>query len=64
MQFISVRRAATVGSPWPVTRRYSEELGAVLAEVKGALPTYTLKGNEIYVRAKVISKAWRTRPAQ
>ena len=39
----------------PVTRRYSADIGKVLAEVKGLSPSYTLKGNELYVRAKVIS---------
>jgi hypothetical protein len=37
------------------TRRYSSEVGMVLAEVKGTTASYTLKGDEIYVRAKVIS---------
>jgi hypothetical protein len=36
-------------------RRYSEDVGAVLAEVAGANASYTLKGDEIYVRAKIIS---------
>lgn len=36
-------------------RRYSKDVGAVLAEVKGTSASYTLKGDEIYVRAKVIS---------
>lgn len=36
-------------------RRYSKEIGAVLAEVEGANPSYTLKGDELYVRAKVVS---------
>ena len=36
-------------------RRYSKDVGAVLAEVKGATASYTLKGDELYVRAKVIS---------
>ncbi len=35
--------------------RYSKDVGAVLAEVKGATASYTLKGDEIYVRARVIS---------
>jgi hypothetical protein len=43
------------GNPFPTTRRYSADIGKVLAEVKGTSPAYTLKGNEIYVRAKVIS---------
>jgi len=36
-------------------RRYSKDIGAVLAEVEGASASYTLRGDEIYVRAKVIS---------
>lgn len=35
--------------------RYSKDVGAVLAEVKGPTSTYTLRGDEIYVRARVIS---------
>jgi hypothetical protein len=35
--------------------RYGKEIGAVLAEVKGTSASYTLRGDEIYVRAKVIS---------
>lgn len=36
-------------------RRYSKDVGAVLAEVTGAKASYTLKGDEIYVRAKIVS---------
>lgn len=36
-------------------RRYSEDVGAILAEVNGTGATYTLKGDELYVRAKIIS---------
>jgi hypothetical protein len=36
-------------------RRYSKDVGAVLAEVTGATASYTLRGDEIYVRAKIIS---------
>ena len=36
-------------------RRYSLDVGAVLAEVKGASAAYALKGDEIYVRAKIVS---------
>ncbi|WP_063816423.1 PHP domain-containing protein [Pedosphaera parvula] len=43
------------GNPFPTTRKYSDEIGMVLAEVKGTSPCYNLKGDEIYVRAKVIS---------
>ena len=36
-------------------RRYSKDVGAVLADVTGATASYTLRGDEIYVRARVIS---------
>ncbi|MES2695795.1 MAG: hypothetical protein V4773_20140 [Verrucomicrobiota bacterium] len=36
-------------------RRYSKDVGAVFAEVKGTSASYTLKGDEIYVRAKIVS---------
>lgn len=36
-------------------RRYSADVGAVLAEVKGSSASYVLKGDELYVRAKIIS---------
>jgi hypothetical protein len=36
-------------------RQYSADVGADLAEVKGVSASYTLKGDELYVRAKVIS---------
>jgi len=37
------------------TQVYSGDIGKVLAEVKGTAASYTCNGNEIYVRAKVIS---------
>ena len=37
------------------TRIYSRDIGKVLAEVPGTAPIYALKGDEIYVRAKIIS---------
>ena len=36
-------------------RRYSKDVGQVLAEVAGPKASYTLAGDEIYVRAKIIS---------
>jgi hypothetical protein len=36
-------------------RRYSKDVGAILAEVSGSSAAYTLKGDELYVRAKIIS---------
>ncbi len=37
------------------TRIYSPQIGTVLAEDHGTTASYTLKGDELYVRAKVIS---------
>lgn len=36
-------------------RRYSQDVGAVLAEITGARASYTLHGDELYVRAKITS---------
>src|SRR6185295_15730437 len=46
---------AKSGETLRVTRRYSKDLGAVLAETKGTSASYTFKGDELYVRAKIIS---------
>lgn len=43
------------GNELPTTRRYGAEVGRVLAEVEGVTAVYRLRGDEIYVRAKVIS---------
>jgi hypothetical protein len=43
------------GKPLPVTQRYSDDLGKVLATVEGLDATYRLTGEELYVRAVVTS---------
>lgn len=43
------------GKELHTTRRYSADLGEVLAEVAGVRVGYKLTGDEIYVRARVIS---------
>ena len=43
------------GAKLRVTHRYSEDIGQVLAIVRGIKATYRLKGNELFVRAKIIS---------
>jgi hypothetical protein len=43
------------GGLLPPTQRYSDDIGKVLKEVKGAKATYTPSGKELYVRAKIIS---------
>ena len=43
-----------------VTRRYSRDVGAVLAEVTGSSPSYVLRGDELYVRARIVSSRPKT----
>jgi hypothetical protein len=51
------------GQPLRATQRYSKDVGAVLAEEKGNSACYKLKGDEIYVRAKIISSREKANPA-
>ncbi len=41
------------GKPLPVTQRYSDDVGRVLATVEGTKAVYRLTGDELYVRAVV-----------
>ena len=43
------------GNPIRASKKYSAEIGQVLATVEGPNPTYKLTGNELYVRAVVTS---------
>ena len=52
------------GNPLPVTLRYSEDVGELLAEARGETPTYVLKGDEIYVRAKIVSSQLLENPSE
>jgi hypothetical protein len=67
-QFYGTRKSYTRGShliaqpgsekePRPTLphRRYSQDVGARLAEIAGTNASYTLRGDELYVRAKIIS---------
>lgn len=45
------------GKTLRVSRKYSNQVGQILAEVDGLAPTYRLNGNELYVRAIVTSSA-------
>jgi hypothetical protein len=73
VQFIGTRRGfdqtnepihTPAGEPLRMTHRYSPEVGEVLAEVKGTEAEYTLGGDEIYVRAKIISSKVKENPYQ
>ncbi|MDP8244492.1 MAG: hypothetical protein P9L94_10465 [Candidatus Hinthialibacter antarcticus] len=46
----------------PVTRKYSKDVGEVLAIVSGAQASYTYNGDELYVRAKVVSSKLKENP--
>jgi hypothetical protein len=50
------------GESAAVLRRYSDDIGEVLAEVAGANPAYRFQGDELYVRAKVISTRLKKNP--
>jgi hypothetical protein len=50
------------GRPLPDIRRYSDQIGVVLEVVEGTTPSYAFKGDEIYVRAKVISSEKKVHP--
>ena len=63
-QFIGTRRPVdwrdksvlgTNGQPLRVTRLYSSGMGAVFSEQRGTNASYTCTGQELYVRAKIIS---------
>jgi hypothetical protein len=41
---------------------YSTGIGVVLAEAEGLSPAYTLQGDELYVRAKVVSSKMKENP--
>jgi hypothetical protein len=45
-----------------VTHRYSADIGKVLATVKGTKAIYPLKGDELYVRARVTSSKLKENP--
>ena len=51
------------GKPINATRRYSADVGKVLAKVDGSRPSYKLTGDELYVRAVVTSSAAAANPS-
>ncbi len=72
-RFIGTRRGfnranepvrTVAGDPLRITHRYSEDIGRVLAEVEGTTATYTFTGDELYVRAQVVSSKAKANPYQ
>ena len=69
-QFIGTRRgydttsvAVHDSAGVPVTRRYSRDVGAVLSEVRGPTASYTIRGDEMYVRARIVSSKPKANPS-
>lgn len=54
-------RAAN-GEPLRMTRRYSDDIGKVFSTVKGTKAVYKLKGDELYVRARISSTKIKANP--
>jgi len=71
-QFIGTRRGVDLSSRPRLddagneipnsTHRYSDAIGEVLAEIEGVSPRYEFRGDELYVRAKVISTKPKENP--
>jgi hypothetical protein len=51
-----------VTSPFAVSRVYSADIGRVLAETGGPRARYEFRGDELYVRAKIISSKPKANP--
>jgi hypothetical protein len=52
------------GTDLPVTRRYSADIGKVVAETTALEPVYEFTGRELYVRARVVSTKAHPNPYQ
>jgi hypothetical protein len=50
------------GNALPVTMRYSTDIGRVLKEVQGTQATYSFAGDELYVRARILSSRLKDDP--
>ena len=51
------------GETLRTTRRYSPDVGAILATATGPSATYTFKGDELYIRARVTSSKAKANPS-
>jgi hypothetical protein len=54
--------SAGEGEDAPLIRRYSDDIGEILADVEGSSPAYRFRGDEMYVRAKVLSTKLKNNP--
>jgi len=70
-QFIVTRKSTSIDpksrredAGVPITGEYDEKIGEVAAEVEGVEPRYMFEGDELYVRARVISDRLHPNPFQ
>ena len=70
-QFIVTRKTTSLeskaqkdkkGKPLNVTEIYDGKIGEIAATVEGLTPTYEMQGDELYIRAKVISSKLHNNP--
>lgn len=52
------------GQPIRATRKYSHDVGAVLKTVQGPKASYTFDGDELYVRARIVSTRKHPNPSE
>jgi hypothetical protein len=60
----SEARVDADGKPVRTTRKYSDDVGAVLKTVSGPKASYGFSGDELYVRARVISTRLHPNPSE
>lgn len=73
IEFIGTRQSANLegrpvldkeGKPIRATNIYSKEIGEVLKTVEGTEASYRFQGNELYVRARVVSSKSHPNPSE
>lgn len=52
------------GNELHATHRYSDDIGKVFLTIKGTSGSYTFKGDELYVRARITSSALHPNPSE
>jgi hypothetical protein len=70
IQFVGTRRGYDTASiavhdsaGTPATRRYASSVGAVLHEVRATSASYAMRGDELYVRARIVSSRPKANPS-
>jgi len=60
----SEERVDADGKPVRATRKYSDDVGAVLKTVSGPKASYAFSGDELYVRARIVSSRLHPNPSE